>query len=157
MATLHLMVGLPGSGKTTEARRLEQELCALRLTADDWHIRLFGHDFHDGSDNREHDRRHALIENLMWHVAARVLALGVDVILDFGCWAKSERDDFRNRARSIGAGFKIHYMDCSAEELWQRLEKRNQTAEGESVFRISKQHLTRWIRQFEPPDPEELH
>ena len=34
MATLHLMVGLPCSGKTTEARRLERELGALRLTPD---------------------------------------------------------------------------------------------------------------------------
>lgn len=30
--TLHLLVGLPGSGKTTLARRLEQDLPALRLT-----------------------------------------------------------------------------------------------------------------------------
>ena len=34
--TLHLMVGLPGNGKTTEARRLEKELKLIRLTPDDW-------------------------------------------------------------------------------------------------------------------------
>lgn len=43
MATLHLMVGLPLSGKTTYARRLEREADALRLTPDDWHIRLGHH------------------------------------------------------------------------------------------------------------------
>ena len=35
MATLHLMVGLPCSGKTTLAQKLEHELPALRLTLDE--------------------------------------------------------------------------------------------------------------------------
>lgn len=39
---LHLLCGLPGSGKTTLARLLEQELPALRLTPDEWMKPLFG-------------------------------------------------------------------------------------------------------------------
>ena len=35
MATLHLMVGLPCSGKTTLAKKLEVERAALRLTPDE--------------------------------------------------------------------------------------------------------------------------
>ena len=42
MATLHLMVGLPCSGKTTLARQLEQQYSALRPTPDEWHTALFG-------------------------------------------------------------------------------------------------------------------
>jgi predicted kinase len=44
LATLHLMVGLPFSGKTTLARKLEQECSALRLTPDEWQVCLFGQD-----------------------------------------------------------------------------------------------------------------
>lgn len=33
--TLHLMVGLPGVGKTTLARTIEDQSGALRLTPDD--------------------------------------------------------------------------------------------------------------------------
>ena len=44
MATLHLMVVLPCSGKTTLAQELEHELPALRLTPDEWQIPLFGQD-----------------------------------------------------------------------------------------------------------------
>src|SRR6476659_6415304 len=44
VATLHLMVGLPCSGKSTLARTLEHEHSALRLTPDEWQIRLFGQD-----------------------------------------------------------------------------------------------------------------
>ncbi len=81
MATLHLMVGLPGSGKTTLARELETRYSALRLTLDEWHIRLFGSDVHDDSDESDwakHNARHEAVESLLWEVAARVLTLGVD-------------------------------------------------------------------------------
>ena len=111
MATLHLIIGLPCSGKTTLARELEAKYSALRLTTDEWHIRLFGHDYWDAMTTSEetlHDSRHESVESIMWDVAARVLVLGVDVILDFGCWVRSQRDEFRSRAQDLGADFKIH-------------------------------------------------
>ena len=40
--TLFLTVGLPGTGKTTEARRIEVEEQALRLTKDEWVKALYG-------------------------------------------------------------------------------------------------------------------
>ncbi|MFZ0711174.1 MAG: ATP-binding protein, partial [Terrimicrobiaceae bacterium] len=80
VSTLHLMVGLPCSGKTTLARKLEYERSALRLTPDEWQLRLFGQD----AEAPEHDARHGLIEALLWELASRALVLGTNVILDFG-------------------------------------------------------------------------
>ena len=121
MATLHLMVGLPCSGKTTLARQLEQECSALRLTPDEWHTRLFGND----AEDPQHDDRHGLIEALLWEIAARALALEVNVILDFGFWARVEREDYRGRARQLGAGSEIHFSDVPEGELLERLKSRN--------------------------------
>src|SRR5215470_12905053 len=104
------MVGLPCSGKTAAARELETRYSALRLTTDEWHIRLFGDDFGDERYHERHDVRHEALECLLWDVAARALILGADVILDFGCWARSQREEFRARAHQIGAEFKIHFM-----------------------------------------------
>ncbi|WP_424949772.1 AAA family ATPase [Deinococcus sp.] len=42
MPTLFLMVGLPGSGKTTLAKQLEQRHSAVRFTPDEWMMPLFG-------------------------------------------------------------------------------------------------------------------
>ena len=58
MATLYMMVGLPGSGKTTEAKKLEHEYKVLRLTPDEWQYFSFGHDISDP----EHDERHTKVE-----------------------------------------------------------------------------------------------
>ena len=55
----------------------------------------------------------------MWLVVARALTLNVNVILDFGFWSQSEREDFRSRATSLGASSEICFLDvphqgCSA-------------------------------------------
>ncbi|MGH7813509.1 MAG: AAA family ATPase [Candidatus Binataceae bacterium] len=158
MATLHLIVGLPGSGKTTLARELETRYSALRLTPDEWHIRLFGCDFHDDideSDFAQHNARHDVVECLMWEVAAKVLVLGVDVILDFGCWVRSQRDEFRSKARDLGADFRIHFTDVSEDVLLDRIKGRNAEL-PKGAFHIPEVKLKQWIRLFEPPSPGEL-
>ena len=158
MATLHLIVGLPCSGKTTLARKLEPKHSALRLTTDEWHIRLFGHDFWDDmaeSDEAEHGSRHDSVESIMWDVAARVLVLGVDVILDFGCWVRSQRDEFRSKAENLGVDFRIHFADAREEVLFERLKARNDMRTGGTFF-IPEAKLKEWIQIFEPPSSEEL-
>jgi predicted kinase len=151
MATLHLMVGLPCSGKTTLAQKLEQELPALRLTVDQWHIHLFGQDAHEP----EHDARHSLIEAILWSTARRALELGVNVILDYGFWAREEREDYRLRARQLGAGSQVHYRDVPEGELLRRLEQRNSRLSAES-FLISTEAMKPWIAFFQKPTLDEL-
>ena len=151
MATLYLMVGLPCSGKTTKAKELENDLLALRLTPDEWHVNLFGHDVHDP----EHDKRHGLIEDMLWQIAARALSLGTNIILDFGFWAKEERDDFRSRARKLGARSEIVFMDVDEEELMKRVRIRNENLTN-TIHYIPEELMVSWIRFFQKPDINEL-
>ena len=151
MATLHLMVGLPCSGKTTLARTLEVELPALRLNLDEWHIRLFGQDAEDA----EHDARHRVIETLLWTIAQRALELGTNVILDYGLWAREEREDYRLRAKHLGAGSETHFLDVPEDELLRRLEQRNAQPSQDS-FLISAAAMKPWIAFFQKPAADEL-
>jgi len=151
MATLHLMVGLPCAGKTTLARKLEQQYSCLRLTPDEWHTRLFGNDV----EVEQHDTRHGLIEALLWEIAARALALGVNVILDFGFWAKVEREDYRGRARQLGVASEIHFLDVPEGELLERLRSRNANP-PKGAFYIPEKYMTAWLTIFQPPAADEL-
>jgi predicted kinase len=145
------MVGLPCSGKTTLARQLEQKYSALRFNLDEWHVRLYGQD----AEEEEHDARHELIEAIQWEVASRALMLGVDVILDFGCWVRIQRDEYRLRAEQLGAEFKMHYLDTPKDLLLSRLVTRNANLPS-GTFYIPPTKLEAWFKIFEPPFPEEL-
>ena len=151
MATLHLMVGLPCSGKTTRARELEEQRSALRLTPDEWQIRLFGQD----ADDPEHDARHSLIEAMLWEIASRALVLGTNVILDYGFWAREEREDYRSRARQLGASSEVHFLDVPPQELLRRLAERN-AQRSRTAFYIPEEMMQPWMAFFQRPTPDEL-
>lgn len=146
MGALLLMCGLPGAGKTTLAKRLEVERCAIRLTPDEWILAL-------GLDPYDEPRR-SLVEGIQWDVARRALALGTSVILDFGFWSRRERDDFRFRAAALGVGFEIHFVNASRDELLARLQARNASPGAGDVI-VDSAELDKYIAWFEPPAPDE--
>ena len=98
-ATVHLIVGLPGAGKTTRAKQLEVDERALRLTPDEWQISIF--DGQNPLDKRD------IIEGELVRVGMRAAQLGVNVVLDFGFWAKNERSALRWIARTVGARSRV--------------------------------------------------
>ncbi len=151
MATLYLMVGLPCSGKTTLAKQFEQEWSALRLTPDPWQIGLFGQD----ANEPEHDARHSFIEAMLWKIASRALELGTNVILDYGFWAREEREDYRLRAKRLGASSEVYYVDVPDEELLRRLAVRNAQPSQES-YHIPETSMRAWIAFFQKPTADEL-
>ena len=151
MATLHLMCGLPGSGKTTLAERIERESNALRLSPDEWIVRLYGSQLTPPTLDWCRDP----VEALQWSVAERVLTLGANVVLDFGFWSRAEREEFRARAAALGAGSEIHFLDVPRAELSARLAARN-AEPPPGTFRVTEAQLEAWWQVFEPPTTDEL-
>ena len=73
-----------GAGKTTLAAQLAAERNAVRLTKDEWLWAL-------GSTPWDEPTREK-VEHQLWRLAQEILRLGLTVVLDFGLWARVERD-----------------------------------------------------------------
>jgi predicted kinase len=144
---LVLICGLPASGKTTLARQLAPRIPAIRLDKDQWTTQL-GHDVWD-------DEFRERVERQLWALTQELLAHGQSVILEWGHWARVERDEKRLGARALGVGVELHYLDAPLEELIDRADRR--TASGEwSAAPMTRAHFEQWATIFQPPDREEL-
>ncbi len=144
---LVLICGLPGSGKTTLARRLAEEIPAVRFCPDDWmndlRIDLFDKPFRER------------LEAHFKELAYELLGYGQNVILEFGFWDRSERDEIREKARALRADVELRYLDVPTDELHRRVEKRNQSVMWSSSP-ITREHMADWTKLFQAPAEEEL-
>ena len=146
-ARLVLLCGLPASGKTTLARRLAAEMRAIRLDKDHW-VTALGHDVWD-------DEFRVRLERQLWALAQELLAIGQSVILEWGHWARAERDEKRLGARALGADVELHVLDAPLDELLERAQRRSSTGEWRAAP-ITRADFERWAAVFERPDQDEL-
>jgi predicted kinase len=149
------MCGLPGSGKTTVAKRLEREAPALRLTPDEWMAPLYGASICEPGTLGRWTPAHDRVEKVQWQVAERALSLGINVVLDFGVWAREEREEFRSRAADVGARSELVFLDAPLDVLKERVKARNETP-GHCAYPIGAAELEQWWSMFQRPAEDEL-
>lgn len=145
--TLYLTVGLPGTGKTTAARRIEVERGALRLTKDEWMKALYGRDNPGAASD--------VIEGRLIQVGLRALEVGIDVVIDFGLWSRDERSALRQAAADRGAAVEIRYFELPRAEQRRRLDQRQAEA-PHATWPMSDEELTEWAEKIDIPTPSEL-
>lgn len=145
--TLFLTVGLPGTGKTTAARRIEVERDALRLTKDEWVKALYG----------QHNPPLAqdVIEGRLIQIGLRALELGNNVIIDYGLWGRDERSALRQAATDLGALVEMCYFELTPTEQRRRLDRRA-AEESHTTWLMSDEELMKWAADIDVPTPGEL-
>lgn len=148
--TVYLICGFIGAGKTTYARKLEAETGAVRITKDEWSIRLIGDDpTIEGYDEHNHN-----IIGLSRDVAFALASKGIDVILDEGFWAREQRRELRAAFEQVGARVEIIYVDTPIETMRQRVARRNDERTPDS-FVIAPDLLDYYHQFWQPPDADE--
>lgn len=142
-ATLFIIAGLPGVGKSTRAAALEAETGAVRMEPDGWMDEL-------KLDLWDEERR-ASIEAMQWRLGRRFLAAGVSVIIEWGTWGRDERLGLLEDARALGARVELIWLSAPAEVILERVTRR-----GRENPPITMAQIEEWIGLFQAPDANEL-
>jgi hypothetical protein len=150
--TLHLIHGIPGSGKTTFAQKLEQEHRAVRFSPDEWMVMLHGTNPPESLFRVQHERIMALI----WEHTGRVLRAGCDVVFDGGFWTRPSRDDARQRAKDLNVPCLLYAVRCSVDEARKRVSARTK-AMPPGTLEITSPTFDFLLGKLEPLSGDEEH
>jgi len=151
---LHLICGLPGSGKTTLAKSIAASTGAIRFSPDEW-IKDIWNDKAETEGNQFRDQ----IEQLQWKTAKQMMQNSISVIIEWGTWGRTEREKLRDEAKNVGAGVKFYYLDISREILKERVLLRNQGTDRHEFYIPPEEietFLDECFKSFQIPTDEEL-
>jgi predicted kinase len=155
-ATLNVIFGPCGAGKTTYAHALARREGAVPFVLDEWGARLFGPDVSGPLDFGWMVERLGRCDALIWSTATAVLAAGTSVVLDIGAMRRADRERIRQRAQAAGLSVQWHFVDAPQEVRRARVAGRN-TTKGETFVReVTAEMFSLLEGRYEAPAPTEL-
>lgn len=101
----------------------------------------------DVYDEAKRDR----IEALQWSLGQEFLRQGLTIVIEWGTWARSERDTLRLDAKALGAKVELYYLSGAANVLFKRIQQR-----GMEDPPLKLEDIARWQSVFQEPTPEEM-
>lgn len=146
--TIHLICGFMGFGKTTYAKKLVLRNGAVRLTPDEWIHRLYG----PAPDNFEEKMK--AVDDLMWIMTEEFIRSGRSVVLDYGFWTRSVREEVTQKALSLTDSVLWHGLECPMAVAKTRVLSRSKE-DKESLF-IDENCFDEKVGTYEPISADEV-
>ncbi len=147
----YIICGFIGAGKTSFARKLEKETGAIRITKDEWMIRIFGNKIISSDKFEEYDHN---ITQLSRELALNIIKSGNDVIIDEGFWTKSQREEMKQKIIESGGKPLLYYVKCSLEDMRNRTINRSKKPSDDS-FDINEEMFDKYLKYWQPPTIDE--
>ena len=155
-ATLHVIFGPSGAGKTTYAHALARRERAVALILDEWMARLFGPDIPQQVEYDWLVERVGRCEAQVWSTAAAALGAGTSVVLDLGLMRKADRDRVRQIAEGAELPAQWHYVTAPLEVRRARVAERTQVHGAAFALQVNADMFEFVEGVFEAPDAAEL-
>lgn len=155
VATLHLVIGPVGAGKSTYALKLAAEHAAVRLNLDEWMATLFSADRPDAGVMEWYRERANRCVDQIWRLASSMIDVGTSVILEIGLIQQRDRQRLYRRVDTAGHDLRIHVLDADRDVRRERVEQRNR-AKGATFSMVVPPEIFEMASDlWEPPDEAE--
>ena len=153
---IHLIVGNTGSGKTTYAQKLKEEIQSVIFSIDKWNKTLFLDDKTEEDGLEWFLERIERSESMILDLVLQLEHAGTDSILDLGLSKLEHREKFRKFAEQNGFEIKLHFLDIPKETRWERVCQCNNEKGETFEFEVSEANFNFMESWFENPVYEEL-
>ena len=145
--TLFLLVGYPGSGKTTTSKLIQAQTGATHIWADRERRKMFGNPTHSHEESRQ------LYDHLN-EVADNLLGEGKSVIFDTNFNFYKDRQHLREIAVKNGAKAVVVWITTPKETAKQRAVH-EQRLRNDYAYVLPEDDFERMSNHLEPPHEDE--
>lgn len=150
MATIHLIHGFIGFGKTTLSKKLAKKYNAKCFCID--HIMLERY----GRSPQNFAELFQKTDNYIWQETSKFIQAGQDVILDYGFWDKEIRKKVQEKALKLTSNVLWHQLICNIDVAKKRVLKR--TEENPKELFIDENCFNDRLSHYQPiTDDEHLN
>ncbi len=149
-ATAHLMLGLPGSGKSTYATKLATRLGIPKFSLDEEYFKIV-------PNLQQEQRDFAMEAEVVKRIRENMAALfkrNQSLVLDFCPWLRVQRTELYDFLNSHGATPIVYFLDVPRDELIKRFTSRNAEKRSDTQY-MTVQMLNEFYARFEPPTGDE--
>ncbi|MGX8238274.1 ATP-binding protein [Exiguobacterium sp. RIT452] len=129
--TLYFFCGKMGAGKSTAAKRIVEEQRAVLLSEDEWLNALYPNQIKTFDDYLEYAKQmRPLVKQHVQHL----LAVGVDVVMDFPANTKKQRKWFLDLVSEIDAHHQLIFLNRTNEQCLRQIAQRRQEQPERAAF-----------------------
>ena len=98
------------------------------------------------------------LEQFFFQKSVEIVETGINVVLDWGFWTKSERDFAKQFYGSRGIEYEFHYISINDEEWYRRLDKRNKDVQEKKsdAYYVDEGLAEKFKSIFEIPGKDEI-
>lgn len=133
--TLYFFCGKMGAGKSTAAKRIVEEQRAVLLSEDEWLNALYPNQIKTFDDYLEYAKQmRPLVKQHVQHL----LAVGVDVVMDFPANTKKQRKWFLDLVSEIDAHHQLIFLNRTNEQCLRQIAQRRQDRRMERHVTFSR-------------------
>lgn len=154
MAKVIAICGKICSGKSYYAKQLKNKENAVILSTDEATFDLINNE--QGEFYNIFAQR---VNNYLSKKAVEIVKAGSNVILDWGFWTKSERQEITRYFKNNSVAVEWHYIDIENNRWQQLIKERNariKNGNGGSDFYLDEGLMKKLMHQFEEPAKNEI-